>query len=85
MKTITEYEPADIKLGKEENGGEEPDAVISFLFAQLMLVKIMPTPDTKNGADAMLWVRSLIADFLNAAQRDGISIAKTEPIPPVFR
>ena len=84
MKTYTEYEPSDIKMdGFAE--GEKMDPVHSFLMVQLMIVGLSgfkPKPDD-DPEDKMLPFKRLIADFLNSAQKSGISISQSE-LPAAF-
>jgi hypothetical protein len=79
MKVLTEYEPSDIKMdGFAE--GEKMDPVTSFLMVQFMVVGLTgftPRP-TDDPDDKMIAFKRLIADFLNAAQKSGISITKSE-------
>lgn len=79
MKTIHEYEPQDIDL-------DAKDPVVTFLFARVMVVGITGfKPRDGDPADPTWSVKRLVADFLNAAERDGITIAKRESVPEVFR
>lgn len=79
MKTYTEYEATDIKVG------EGMDPIHSFLMGQLLVIGITGFKPRKGDPedDHMLPVQHLIADFLNAAQKAGISISKSE-LPAVF-
>jgi hypothetical protein len=86
MKTLYEYEPSDIKM-KDFADGEQMDPVHTFLFGQIMvmiLTGIKPLPTDPSG-DPMFPVQRLIADFLNSAQKAGITVAKGESVPAVFR
>ena len=88
MKVIHEYEASDIKMSAAELGeGEKMDPVHAFLMGQffvVMLTGMKPLPP--DPPDEPAWpLRRLIADFLNAAQKDGITIAVGEAIPAAFR
>lgn len=78
MRTIHEYEPSDINLR-----GSPVDPVHSFLMGQF-LVFALTGLKSKEGEDSLLGLQRAIADFLNAAQKAGISITKSE-VPEVFR
>ena len=74
MKTYTEYEATDIAV----DGTMDP--VHSFLMGQMFVIGLTgfkPKPDEPQD-DPMFPVRRMIADFLNAAQKSGISITKSE-------
>lgn len=79
MKTIHEYEPQDIDL-------DAKDPVVTFLFARVMVVLISGLKPRNGDPDDPTWaVRRMVADFLNAAEREGITVAKRESVPDVFR
>ena len=88
MRTLHEYEPSDIKMSAAELGeGQSMDPVHGFLMGQMFIVlltgmKPLPT----DPPDEPAWpIRRLIADFLNSAQKAGITIAVGEAIPAAFR
>ena len=74
MKTYVEYEATDIV------SAVEMDPVHSFLMSQLLVIDLTGfEPKADDPADDPLFpVRRQVADFLNAAQRSGISITKSE-------
>lgn len=79
MKTYHEYEAADIDF-------DAKDPVMGFLMAQIFVIgltgfKSLP----EDGDDKMLPIKRLIAGFLNAAQREGLTFAKTENVPDVYK
>lgn len=83
MKTLYEYEPADIKMGN----GEKMDEVHAFLMGQMFVIGLTgfkPQP-TDPPDDPTYVIRRHIADFLNAAQKAGIVIAKGESVPASLR
>ena len=83
MKTLYEYEAADIKMGN----GEKMDDVHAFLMGQMFVIGLTgfkPLP-TDPPDDATFVIRRHIADFLNAAQKAGITIAKAEPVSATVR
>lgn len=85
MKHYTEYEPQDIKMDGFADG-EKMDPVHSFLMVQVMMVGLMgfKPREGDDPDDKMLPFKRLIADFLNAAQKAGISITVSE-LPGAFR
>jgi hypothetical protein len=83
MKTVHEYEPEDIKMSDFAEG-EQMDPVHSFLMGQILIIgltgwKQLPgdPPD-----DQAYPLKRMIANFLNHAQKSGITIA--ESVPEVF-
>ena len=79
MKTIHEYEPQDIDL-------EAKDPVITFLFTRVMMIGLTGFKRQDSDPADPLWpTKRIVADFLNAAEREGVSIAKRESVPEVFR
>jgi len=86
VTTTVEYEPSDIKMdGFAE--GEKMDPVHAFLFGQMMLIALTgfkPQPGD-DPEDKLLVMKRAIADFLNHAQKAGITIAVGEAIPAAFR
>ncbi len=78
MKTYTEYEASDINLKGEV------DPIHVFLMGQMLLIGLVgfkPVPE--DGDDPTGPVRRMIAQFLNGAQKAGISIVKSE-LPNAF-
>lgn len=69
MKTIHEYEAADIDL---------KDPIHGFVLGQLLVFALT----FKQANDEEM--REHVASFLNGAQKSGISITKAE-VPEVFR
>lgn len=82
MKTIHEYEPSDINIGGVE--GVPPDPVHLFLFTSIMRVAFGGLKP-QDGEPEDFGIKRIIADILNSAQKQGITIAKTESVPEVFR
>ena len=75
MKTIHEYEAADIDL---------KDPIHGFLMGQLlvvMLTGLKNQPDDPTD-DPTFALKRNIANFLNAAQKAGITVARA--VPEVF-
>jgi hypothetical protein len=79
VKTYHEYEPQDIDPASD-------DPIISFLFARVLVIGLTGfKPKPGDPADPMWGIKRVIADFMNAAQREDITIAKRESVPEVFR
>jgi hypothetical protein len=78
MKTVHEYEVSDIDL---------TDPVHGFLSVVVMsvLVRMMGKPHEASAEWAEEFMKRAVADALTAAERQGIVIAKGEPIPEAFR
>ena len=74
MKVLHQYEATDIDL--------KTNPVHTFML-QLYLVNALcrPQPDE----DSELFVKKQIAEALNMAEKQGITIAKSEPVPAIFR
>jgi hypothetical protein len=83
LKTIHEYEPSDIKL-TDFAEGEKPDPIHQFLLTQILIIGLTGMkPREGDPPDTPLWpMQRRIAEFLNAAQKAGITIA--ESVPEVF-
>lgn len=80
MKTIHEYEAVDIKMdGFAE--GEKMDPVHSFLMEQMFVICLTGfKPHSDDPPGQPTWpLRRLIAQFLNDAQKSGITIAPAVP------
>ena len=82
MKTIHEYEASDINIGGVE--GVPPDPVHLFLFTAMIRVALGGIK-AEEGEPPDTGIKRIIADILNAAEKQGITIAKTESVPEVFR
>ena len=86
VTTVYEYEPSDIKMdGFAE--GEKMDPVHAFLLGQIMLMALtgFKPREGDDPEDKTLPVRRMIAEFLNHAQKAGITIAVAEAVPEAFR
>lgn len=82
MRTYHEYDPEDIDLK-----ADPIDPVHSFLMTQMLIIGLtgFKPQDTDPEGDAMFPIKRQIAQFLNAAQRSGIVVAKGEAVPDVYR
>lgn len=79
MKTIHEYEPSDIKMDGFADG-EKMDPIHSFLMAQMFIIGLTGfKPQRGDPEDPVYPVKRHIANFLNAAQKAGITIAPAVP------
>lgn len=89
MKVIREYEPSDIHID-DLPPGETMDPVISFLMAEYLVTgltgfKPRPEDGTTDEQRSLMMVKRWIAQFLNHAEKVGISIAVGEKVPEVYR
>jgi hypothetical protein len=79
VKTYHEYEPADIDL-------DAKDPVVTFLFTRVLIMGLTGFKPQEGDPEDPTWpMKRIVADFLNAAERAGITIAKRETVPEVFR
>jgi hypothetical protein len=82
MKTYTEYEARDIKIGKDS--GEDP--IHTFLMVQVLLIGLTgmnKQPDDPPN-DPLFPLKRHVAQFLNSMEREGLTLTSAE-LPAAFK